>query len=101
MSSSDQTYEKIPAPSGSLTTGRLISLSWLKILGLVIFLLLIGRFAVVGWTRISLNANSADGDQPAYLRLGLDIRELGQWTDGKRPPLYPALQSTFASRTWA
>lgn len=58
------------------------------------------RFAMIGWDRISLNSNSADGDQGAYLQLGLDIREHGIFTDGKRPPLYPLLLATFAQRNW-
>ncbi len=34
------------------------------------------------------------------MQLGLDIREHGQLTDGKRHPLYAAILSAFAKREW-
>jgi 4-amino-4-deoxy-L-arabinose transferase-like glycosyltransferase len=71
-----------------------------NILLICIMLVMIGRFAVVGWNRILMNTNSSDGDQGAYLQLGLDLREHGVITDGKRNPLYPALLSIFAEREW-
>lgn len=68
---------------------------------LLLMLLLTARFMVAGWNRILLNSNSADGDQGAYLQLGLDVREQGHLTDGKRNPLYPVVLSTFARREWS
>ncbi len=68
---------------------------------LLVFLLLItARFVVAGWNRILFNSNSAEGDQAVYLQLGLDFREDGTLTDGKRHPLYPIFLSTFAERAW-
>ncbi len=71
-----------------------------NILLVCVIVLIMGRFAVVGWNRILMNANSSDGDQGAYLQLGLDLREQGMITDGKRNPLYPVLLSVFAEREW-
>ena len=68
---------------------------------LILLLLILGRFATVSWNHLLLNANSADGDQSAYLRAGLLLQEEDVLTDGKRPPLYPLLLSTFARREWA
>jgi hypothetical protein len=62
--------------------------------------LFLTRFVAVGWNRILLNSNSSDGDQNAYLQMGLDLREHGMLTDGKRNPLYPALLAIFAEREW-
>jgi hypothetical protein len=58
------------------------------------------RFAAVGWQRMLLNSDSVEGDQGAYLQLGLDLREHGVLTDGTRNPLYPLLLATFADREW-
>lgn len=73
------------------------SLALLITLMLTIFMV---RFVAVGWQRMLLNTNSADGDQGAYLQLGLDLREHGMLTDGTRNPLYPALLAAFAERDW-
>lgn len=73
---------------------------WINLLLVCVMLILAARFAVVGWNRILLNTNSSDGDQGAYLQLGLDLREHGIITDGKRNPLYPILLSLFAQRDW-
>jgi hypothetical protein len=81
----------------STKSERLVALNALLVF---IMLLMIGRFAIVGWNRILMNTNSADGDQGAYLQLGLDVREHGMLTDGKRNPLYPVLISIFAEREW-
>jgi hypothetical protein len=51
-----------------------------------IMLLITARYLAAGWNRILRNSNSADGDQAAYLQLGLNVREHGQLTDGKRNP---------------
>jgi hypothetical protein len=80
-----------------LSSKRFVALNALLV---CIMLLMIGRFAAVGWNRILMNTNSADGDQGAYLQLGLDVRERGMITDGKRNPLYPVLISIFAEREW-
>ncbi len=66
----------------------------------LILLLISARFVIAGWDRILKNANSADGDQAAYLQLGLDVREHGLITDGKRNPLYPLLLAPLAERDW-
>ncbi|MFQ5611705.1 MAG: ArnT family glycosyltransferase [Anaerolineae bacterium] len=68
---------------------------------ILVLLLALARYLAVGWNRILANSNSSDGDQAAYLQLGLDLREQGTLTDGKRNPLYPALLSLFAERTWS
>jgi hypothetical protein len=62
--------------------------------------LFLTRFAAVGWQRMLLNSDSVEGDQGAYLQLGLDLREHGVLTDGTRNPLYPLLLATFADREW-
>ncbi len=66
----------------------------------LVFALFLARFVAVGWQRMLLNSNSVDGDQGAYLQLGLDMREHGVLSDGTRNPLYPALLASFASREW-
>lgn len=68
---------------------------------LVFMLLITARYMAAGWNRILFNSNSADGDQAAYLQLGLDVREHGIITDGKRNPLYPVVLATFAHREWS
>jgi 4-amino-4-deoxy-L-arabinose transferase-like glycosyltransferase len=47
------------------------------------------------------NSNSAQGDQLAFLQLGLDMREHGVLTDGTRNPLYAAFLALIAHRDWA
>lgn len=66
-----------------------------------LLLLIAGRFLLAGWHRLPRHANSTEGDHGAYLQLGLDVREQGILTDGKRPPLYPLILATFARREWA
>ncbi len=73
----------------------------INIILLMIMLVITARFLVAGWNRLMFNANSADGDQGAYLQLGLDVREHGIIVDGPRNPLYPVLLSTFAHRDWS
>jgi hypothetical protein len=73
----------------------------INIILLTIMLVITARFLVAGWNRLMFNANSADGDQGAYLQLGLDLREQGILVDGPRNPLYPLLLSTFAHRDWS
>ncbi len=72
----------------------------LNIIFLTLLLLFTARFIIAGWNRILLNSNSADGDQPAFLQLGLDARDHGLITDGKRMPFYPIVLATFAEREW-
>jgi hypothetical protein len=66
----------------------------------LLLLLFLARFVTIGWQRMLKNGNSADGDQGAYLQLGLDLREQGTLTDGTRNPLYPLLLAAFAGREW-
>ena len=73
----------------------------INIVFLALMLLTTARFLMAGWNRILLNSNSAEGDQAVYLQLGLDFREHGTLTDGKRHPLYPVILSTFAKREWS
>jgi 4-amino-4-deoxy-L-arabinose transferase-like glycosyltransferase len=47
------------------------------------------------------NSNAGEGDQRAFLQLGLDLREQGVLTDGTRNPLYAAFLALFARREWA
>jgi len=44
---------------------------------LAVMVLITARYLIAGWNRILRNSNSADGDQGAYLQLGLDVRERG------------------------
>jgi asparagine N-glycosylation enzyme membrane subunit Stt3 len=46
------------------------------------------------------NSNSSEGDQLAFLQLGLDMREYGILTDGTRNPLYAAFLALIAHRDW-
>ena len=68
---------------------------------IAIMLIITARYLAAGWNRILHNSNSADGDQAAYLQLGLDAREHGQVTDGKRNPLFPVILAAFAQREWS
>lgn len=68
--------------------------------------LILGRFWIVGTAKVLFNTQSSDGDESAYLSLGLDMRETGMLTDGTRPPLYiltllPAAQREWSYFTWA
>ncbi|MEM7344680.1 MAG: glycosyltransferase family 39 protein [Chloroflexota bacterium] len=71
-------------------------------IGLAILLALIfGRFIIVGMPKILFNQLSSDGDESAYLSLGLDFKEKGVMSDGTRPPLYSALLYPVAEREWS
>ena len=72
----------------------------LAVLVACLLMLFLMRFLAVGWQRMLLNADSVNGDQGAYLQMGLDLREKGALSDGTRNPLYPALLATFADREW-
>lgn len=63
--------------------------------------LIIGRFVVVGWPKVLFNHLSSDGDESAYLSLGLALKEEGVLSDGTRPPLYAALLLPVAEREWS
>jgi hypothetical protein len=58
-------------------------------------------FVTQTYTRLLTNSNSGEGDQRAFLQLGLDLGEHGTLTDGTRNPLYPAFLTLFAQRDWA
>jgi 4-amino-4-deoxy-L-arabinose transferase-like glycosyltransferase len=73
---------------------------WMTVVVAFALIILLARFAAVGWQRMLLNSNSMNGDQGAYLQLGLNLREHGVLTDGTRNPLYPMLLATFAVRDW-
>ena len=80
------------------------SFSWVAVWKIIILLLLalaIGRFLVLGSHKVLANYQSSDGDESAYLSLGLALKEAGTLSDGTRPPLYPAILALFAERDWA
>lgn len=80
------------------------SFSWAAVWKIIILLLLaliIGRFLVLGSHKVLINHQSSDGDESAYLSLGLALKEAGVLNDGTRPPLYPAILALFAEREWA
>jgi len=64
-------------------------------------ILMLARFAIQTYGRMITNSNSAEGDQSAFLQLGLDLREQGTLTDGTRNPLYPAFLAVIARRDWS
>ncbi len=68
---------------------------------LVLLALVLGRFVVVGLPKVLANHVSSDGDESAYLSLGLALVESGTLSDGTRPPLYALLLSPWAERSWA
>jgi hypothetical protein len=68
---------------------------------LLALLLMLGRFATQGYSRMLTNSNSSEGDQGAFLQLSLNLREHGQLTDGTRSPLYAAVLAPLARREWA
>jgi hypothetical protein len=68
----------------------------------VLMILIFGsRFIIGSYARAITNSNSSNGDQGAFLQLGLDMREHGILTDGTRNPLYAAVLATFAERDWS
>jgi len=67
---------------------------------IMLLALILARFFVVGQAKILFNTLSSDGDESAYLSLGLGLFE-GVLTDGARPPLYPLLLAFIAEREWA
>ncbi len=73
----------------------------LKIIGGLLLALIIGRFVIVGMPKIIFNHISSDGDESAYLSLGLDLLEEGVMSDGTRPPLYSAILLPVAEREWS
>ena len=73
---------------------------WRALLILLLALIIV-RFGVVGLPKILANHISSDGDESAYLALGLALRESGTLSDGTRPPLYALLLAPFAGREWA
>jgi len=62
--------------------------------------LLIGHFLTLGWGGLLANTSSDSGDQGAFLKLGMAIREGRALTDGNRHPLFPLLIAPFAVRDW-
>ena len=70
------------------------------LLALALFLI-IGRFITQTYARMLTNSNAAEGDQLAFLQLGLDLREHGTLTDGTRNPLYAAFLALIAQREWS
>ncbi len=75
--------------------------SWKRAAAIFLALLLLGRFLVVTWGQLLANFNSNEGDQGAYLTLGLAIRDGQALTDGNRHPLLPLLIAPFAQREWS
>lgn len=72
--------------------------NWLIVLVLVFIL---GRFTTQTYARMLTNSNASEGDQLAFLQLGLDLWEHGLLTDGTRNPLYTVFLAGFAQRDWA
>lgn len=70
-------------------------------LALALLVLMLGRFVAHTYARMLTNSNSSQGDQLAFLQLGLDMRERGILTDGTRQPLYAACLALIARREWA
>jgi hypothetical protein len=75
--------------------------TWWKAILTLFLILILGRFIVVGLAKILFNTQSSDGDESAYLALGLALREEAILTDGTRPPLYPLLLAPVAERSWS
>ncbi len=71
-----------------------------QVLFSLLLALIVGRFVVVGMPKILFNHISSDGDESAYLSLGLALRESGTLSDGTRPALYALLLAPFAERDW-
>ncbi len=72
-----------------------------RVIILLLLALILGRFLVLGAHKVLINHQSSDGDESAYLSLGLALKESGTLSDGTRPPLYPLILSLFAKRDWA
>lgn len=72
-----------------------------RLLIVLVLLLVTIRFVIAGWHEMTVNSSSQDGDQGAYLQLGLELKSDGALTDGVRNPLYPAVLSPFARRDWS
>lgn len=71
-----------------------------RVLLVMLLAVIVGRFAVVGLPKVLFNHQSSDGDESAYLALGLDVLEAGTLNDGTRPFLYPLVLSPVAEREW-
>lgn len=67
---------------------------------IILLLIILTRFWVVGMAKVLSNSHSSDGDESAYLTLGIALREDAILTDGTRPPLYSLLLAPFAEREW-
>jgi 4-amino-4-deoxy-L-arabinose transferase-like glycosyltransferase len=94
----------MPEETHSFKTQTLLPARWQtawKIVMLLLLALIIGRFLVLGTHKVLINHQSSDGDESAYLALGLAVKESGTLSDGTRPPLYPAILALFAEREWA
>lgn len=72
-----------------------------KALLLLLLALILARFLIVGLPKILNNSISSDGDESAYLALGLALTETGTLSDGTRPPLYALLLNPWAERDWS
>jgi hypothetical protein len=70
-------------------------------LAIILLCLMLGRFFTHAYARAITNSNSGNGDQGAFLQLGLDMREHGILTDGTRNPLYAAFLAATAHRGWS
>ena len=70
-----------------------------QILMVLLLALIIGRFVVLGTHKVLMNYISSDGDESAYLALGLSLRESGTLNDGTRPFFYPLILTTFAENS--
>lgn len=72
--------------------------NWLTLL---VLLFILGRFVTQTYSRMLTNSNAGEGDQLAFLQLGLDLQEHGTLTDGTRNPLYAVFLAAVADRDWA
>ena len=61
---------------------------------------MLGAFVLRGIWSVEQNTNPSAYDQRSYLRLGLNIVEDRDLSDGKRHPALPALLSLLAERDW-
>ena len=74
---------------------------WGNWLALLVLVFILGRFVTQTYGRMLTNSNASEGDQLAFLQLGLDLREHGTLTDGTRNPLYAVFLAAVAHRDWA